>query len=152
MIETSSFSIISKEVLTILSYFDENILNKIPNSLIKELLEYSADSKAKCFIDSKKTLEEQEISEESKDLIALIYYSYVADDNLRKKIKKIWDDNEKKEQETLRGKYVQDNLFKRKKEKTIDLKEETNQLIEYRETVFSKIIKKIKKLFNKNNI
>ena len=41
---------ISKEVLTILSYCDEDIINKVPNSLIKELVNYAGDSKVECFL------------------------------------------------------------------------------------------------------
>ena len=90
---------ISKEVLTILSYCDEDIINKVPNSLIKELVNYAGDSKVECFLLPEKKLEEQNISKEAKDLISLIYYSYIANQEEKREIEKIWYKNENKYQE-----------------------------------------------------
>lgn len=146
VIEVNNFSVISKEVLTVLSYWDKDIINKIPNSLIKELVNYVADSETKCVINPKKRLEEQNISEESKDLIALMYYSFIANEDDKEEIKKVWDINEIKYEEDLKNKYNIDNIFKNKN--SID--NESMDLIEYKEeNTFIRFIKKILSKFIK---
>lgn len=145
MINVVDFSIISKEVLTILAYCDESIIRKIPSSFFKELVEYAADSKEDCFIDPNKTLDKQNISEKSKDLLALIYYSYIADDTVKNKLKHSWDINEKKYQEELKKIYNTDNLFNKK----TAVNSENVQLIKYeKENLITKIINKIKSIFS----
>ncbi len=146
MIEVNNFNVISKEVLTVLSYCDKNIINKIPNSLIKELVNYAADSNIECVINSEKKLEEQNISEESKDLIALIYYSFIANEEGKKEIKENWDINETKYQEDLKDKYNVDNIFKNKN----NINNENMCLVEYKEkNIIIKFIKKIIDKFKK---
>lgn len=145
MIDNNNFNDISKEVLTVLSYWEIDLINKIPNSLMNELVDYAADSKKECFIDTNMSLQEQNISEESKDLIALIYYSFIANEDTKKEIKKIWDINEEKYQEDLQKKYNINNIFKKK---NIDNNENTD-LIEYKEE--NNFIKFIKKIISKIN-
>lgn len=129
---------ISKEVLTILSYCDEDIINKVPNSLIKELVNYAGGSKVECFLLPEKKLEEQNISKEAKDLISLIYYSYIANQEEKREIEKIWYKNENKYQEELSNKYNIDNLFK------TNAKQEEVQLIKYEnDNAFIKFFKKL---------
>ena len=65
---------VCKEILTILAYFNEDLLEKIPDKILKELNELAADSKANFYIDLKKNLTNQNISEESKDFISLLYF------------------------------------------------------------------------------
>ena len=146
MIEVNNFNVISKEVLTVLSHCDKEIINKIPNSLIKELVNCAADSNIECVINSKKNLEEQNISEESKDLIALMYYSFIASEEGKKEIKENWDINEAKYQEELKDKYNVDNIFKNKN----NINNENMSLVEYKEdNIFVKFIKKIIDKFKK---
>lgn len=101
-----------KETLTILAFFDNDLLEKIPTKVLKKLNDLAANSKAEFFIDKKKSLYEQNISEEAKDLIALLYYNYIAERNEKNDILKSWNDNEKKHQEALKQKYNIENLFK----------------------------------------
>ncbi len=145
MVEVNDFNVICKEVLTILSCSDKNIINKIPDSLIKELAKNAADAKNDCVIDPQKGIEEQNILEESKDFLALIYYSFIANEDEKEEIKKEWDANEKKYQEELNNKYNVDRIFKNRSDNN-----KTMALIEYKEeNIFIKIIKKILNKFNK---
>lgn len=142
MIETNDISIISNEVLTVLSNCGEEIIKKIPKRLIRELANCAADTEHTTILNPNKKLTQQDILEESKDLIALILYSYVADGNEKKKIEQIWDNNEKKYQEELQEKYNEENLFKKRK----DNNNETVSLVEYKkENKFMQIINKILK-------
>jgi hypothetical protein len=56
----------------------------------------AADSKIEVSIDISKGLEEQDISQECKDMISLIYYKYIADNDEKKELIKIWAENDKK--------------------------------------------------------
>ena len=85
-----------KEVLIVLSNFNEEIVQKIPESVFSELVKLAADSKIEVNIDVNKKLEEQNISQECRDIISLIYYKYIADDDEKKEIIKIWSSNEMK--------------------------------------------------------
>lgn len=88
---------IYKEVFVILSHFNNELLNKLPRPLFNELVDLAADSNFEVDIDPTKKLEEQNISEESKNLISLIYYKFVADDDEKKELIKIWQENDKKD-------------------------------------------------------
>lgn len=137
-----NISDISKETLTFLSFFDNEMLKKIPDYIIKELCEQAADSKLDFYVDVNKSFKEQQISEKSKDLIALIYYDYIAEEDEQKEILKQWDLNEENYQNMQKEKYNYDNFFTKKKENT-----DCVELIEVKkETIFQKIKKLIKLL------
>ena len=135
---------ISKETLTFLAFFDNEMIEKIPAKIITKLCEEAADSKLDFYIEPNKSFKEQNISEKSKDLISLIYYDYIAEEEEKKEILKQWDINEKKYQKAKEEKYSYDNLFKNKE--TTDCV----QLIELKkDTIFQRIKKLLKKLLNK---
>lgn len=136
---------ICKEVLIILSYFDKELIKKIPDKVFENLKELAVDSEEDFYINTEKKLENQNISEESKDLISLIYYDYIADKNEKKEIMKSWNQNERKYQENLREKYNVDNIFKNRRQETSTA--EKNSIIEYKkENIFCKIKKFIKSI------
>lgn len=81
---------IAKEVLIVLDYFDNNLVEKIPANFLEYLNELAATSNYNVYIDTRKELAKQNIAEESKDLIALIYYSYIADEEEKEQIMKQW--------------------------------------------------------------
>ena len=83
---------IYKEVLTVLSYFDAQLLEKIPIKVFNRLKEFAADSSANIHIDIEKGLDEQNISEESKDIISLIYYMCIADETEKRKLYELFNE------------------------------------------------------------
>lgn len=136
---------IYKEVLITLAYFDEELIKKIPDKVFENLKELAGESEEDFYINTEKDLENQDISEESKDLISLIYYDYIADEQEKKEIMKSWNENEIKYQEDLRIKYNVDNIFKNRKQETSKVEE--TSLIEYKkENIFCKIKNFIKKI------
>jgi len=141
---------VCKEVLTILSLFSDDLIKRIPDKVLKNLSELAADSKSNFYFDKEKRLEEQNISEKGKDLISLIYYDYIADKSEKDELFKLWSQNEKVYQESIREKYNPENIFKNKNE-TIDKEKITNSqatyLVKYKENIFTKIINSIKKIF-----
>lgn len=139
-----NISDISKETLTFLAFFDKKMIEKIPANIIKRLCDEAADSNLDFYIDASRTFEEQEISEKSKDLISLIYYYCIAEEDEQKEILKQWNLNETNYQNDQKEKYNYDNLFKQKENIT------HVELIKVeKETIFQKIKKLLKKLLNK---
>ncbi len=142
MENVQNISDISKETLTFLAFFDNKMIENIPEYIITKLCEEAADSKLDFYIDVNKSFQEQKISEKSKDLISLIYYDYIADEDEKKEILKQWNLNEKDYQKAQKEKYNYDNIFKKEKANTTCV-----ELIEVKkDTIFQKIKKLIKLL------
>ena len=85
-----------KEALTFIAYFDKCLLDKMPLDIFEKLTKLAAESSAEFFVDKTKTLAEQKISEECKDLIAFIYYSSITDENEKKELMDKWNINDRK--------------------------------------------------------
>ena len=130
---------VARETIYILQYFNPQFIAKIPTDFINNLKEIAKKSNIPIKIDRNKKLKEQEIFEETKDLISLIYYSYIATEEQKKELTKIWNENELLYQEELREKYNPDNIFKKK----MSQKADNMQMIEYKRNIFQKILKKI---------
>lgn len=132
----------AKEVISVLNYFDYDLIRRIPKKFLDYLKNKAKDSNKKVDIDINKSLLEQNISEESKDLIALIYYNYFSDEAEKMRILKIWSNNEKIYQKSLEEKYNLDNIFKN------NIENEYNNelpLVIKKERLFDRIINFIKK-------
>jgi len=140
-----NISDVSKETLTFLAFFDNKMIEKIPSYIITKLCEEAADSKLDFYIDVNKSFKEQKISEKSKDLISLIYYEYIAEEDEKKEILKQWDLNEEKYQQIQKEKYSYDNLFEnREKTSCVEVTEVR------KDTIFEKIKRIIRKILNKD--
>ncbi len=137
---------IAKETIEVFKYLDASLIENISKSFLDFLEELSQESNIIVNIDSNKKLRDQNISEECKDLISLIYYNYIADENEKKEILKIWNNNERIYQKDLNEIYKVDKIFEKKEGKKIA---KTELPIIYKENIFKKIIKFIKKhLYN----
>ena len=79
-----------KEVYTVLTFSDSSITSKIPDDVYRSIVEHAANSNLEPVIDSNKELLDQAISEEGKDLLAIIYYSFVCDAEEKKDLFRIW--------------------------------------------------------------
>ncbi len=144
MKKTQKINDICKEVLTILAFLNGELIEKIPTKVFQKLTELAAESKCSYYISTKKNLNEQNISEESKDLIALLYYNYMADENEKNELLKIWNENEKEYQKKLNEKYNIDNIFKKtNKQDYVNIEKiadnDETSLIQYKETFFTKL-------------
>ena len=84
---------IAKETIEILKCFDNKSVSKIPYNFLKTLVILAQDSKMNIYIDRRLKLHQQDISEESKDLLSLIYYNYMAEDEEKREILKAWQKN-----------------------------------------------------------
>ena len=137
---------VAKETLDVLEHFNNEFVSKIPRNVIKQLEELATDSDEKAIIDKSKKLNEQAISEECKSLISMIYYNYFANEEEKKEILNIWNENERLYQEELNQKYKIDNLFKNQKQNN-DIQENLI-LTKKNKNIFHKIWSFIEKMFN----
>ncbi len=147
---------ICKEVLVILAFFENDVIKKIPNKILIELNNLAAESQIECYIDQEKDLLNQNISERSKDLIALLYYSYIANESEKNKILQKWETNEIEYYKELDKKYNSKSMFFKVTEfnntnKKNDIKNNTSmELIEHKKTYWTKFKNFIFKLLYKN--
>ena len=86
---------VSKELLTMLSYCDNSLISNIPENVIENLTESAADSNKEYFVNKNKSLMEQNISSECKKLIALLYFTYMTNDEEKEELLNTWLKNEK---------------------------------------------------------
>ena len=139
----------SVEVLDILEHMNANDLVKVSNKFI-DFLKKNASKEYICNLDYSKKLNEMNLKEETRGLLALMYETYWCPEEEKQDLKKKFYENEQKYQEELRKKYNPDNIFKNKQEETVV--ENTNLPMEIKkETFFKKLISFIKGLFNKTN-
>ena len=103
-----------KEVYTILTFFDTNLINKIPDDFFIKISQLAAKSNYNFYVDSTKSLMEQEISQESKDLLSYIYYQFVAKDYEKQELLKIWEANEKDYKKFLEDTYDFEKIVQKK--------------------------------------
>ena len=82
---TNEYKIAYSEVLEILKYISTEEFNKIPNDMI-EMFKENAMSNNDFIYDPNKTLQEQNVSELSRYIIAILFRDYWATDNQRQRI------------------------------------------------------------------
>lgn len=142
MTDSQEINDIAKETIYVLKNFNPTFTSKISKRILKDLEELAKTSKKEVKIDKTKSLKDQNILPETKDMIALLYYNYIALPEEKKEIIQKWNENEARYQERLRRKYNFDNVFK--KENT---KENNNtSMIEYKKNIFQRIFEKIKEI------
>ena len=137
----------SVEVLDILEHMDPNHLVKVSNKFI-DFLKENASREYMCNLDYSKKLNEMNLKEETRGLLALMYENYWCPEEEKQDLQKKFYENEQKYQEELRQKYNPDNIFSKKNKNIIEIEDNQTQLIEYKETIFRRILNKIKALFN----
>lgn len=137
------------EVIYYLKGIKQEDINKIPKKLLQYLND-NASKEYKCDFDYNKPLKDLNLLDETRGIIGMICYNYWCIDEIQKKqyIDKL-NINELKYQEFLHEKYNPDNLFKNKNEKNIEEPIKSTEMIEYKETLFKKIIIRIKNFFHK---
>ncbi len=145
MIDNPIYTKAYTEVNCLLQYLPQSYLDKLPKKLM-ELICDQSDTQYNIYIDTNKSLLEQNFSDKAIALIAVLKYNYWSTDEEKQQLEKIFYENENAYQEELLEKYNPDNIFKKKKTENID----TNlQIVEYKENVFIQFFNKIKNLFRK---
>ena len=134
----------------LLECMPETYVEKLPKKLIN-LIKNKSDEDFSIYIDTNKSLLEQGFSQQTKDLIAVINYNYWSKKKKKKQLKKVFKENEKKYQAKLMEEYNPNNIFKKKTQqyehsKSID---SNNQILVYKENLFTKILNLLKRFFHK---
>lgn len=140
------------EVLEILSYLSKDNYNKISKELINAI-ESNRDTDYLYYIDTTKSLEEQEMLEETKAILFNIYRDYLADNNTKQQILN-YQNQENIIKEQIKSQNIKINDMFTQKSKTNgdevkDISYENVALIEVKPktNIFNKILNKIKSLF-----
>lgn len=102
------------EVACLLKYFPVPYIKKLPNKLL-EMIYKNSDEKYIIDIDLKKGLNNQDISDKTKKILAVLTFNYWSNEEQKQNIKKQLYENEKAYQEALSQKYSTENLFKNNK-------------------------------------
>ena len=144
------YSEVIVEVLEILEYSDDNILEKIPKKLIK-FWERNKSKTYKPNLDHDKSISEMNLKDKTKSILSMIYLNYLCNDEESKKIKSIINHNEEIYQTELVKNYNSQYLEKEQNiSNTINknTKSTSITIIENKELIFKKIINRIKRFFN----
>lgn len=136
------------EVIEILKYISKEDYNKIPKNKIN-LFETDANKEYKFTYNPNLTLNEQNVSKRAKAIIAILFRDYWATEKQRKKIIAKQNNDRMQIEKNKKERYNPDNLFYSRTQKSEHTNNETISLTEYKETFFSKILKKIRQIFQR---
>lgn len=138
----------------ILEELDEKTRNKIP----VKMRNFIHENKSQNYISDinvKIPLENQKLRNETKAFLAMLYWNYwCATQEEKDEFKAQLNQNEINYQKELQEKYSVDNLFKKTKEEIVEdteVKEAVKEtaMIEYKESIFRKILNKIFSFFRR---
>lgn len=137
------------ELNTILEYTSQDVIDKIPKKFLTFMKEI-ASTTYQFKYDTSKPLEEQNIKPKTKGLIALIYKDYLCDEQERQEylntVSRIMGEIEQEKREL----YNPNNIFKNKVQKKVEEPEAHNFPVTIKdESIFTKIVSFIKRLFGK---
>lgn len=138
------------EVYDIINHFESNLYKMIPLEFIG-FVEQNKDNNYNTEIDFSKSINEQNILQETKVILAIIYRDFICNTKLRQNLN-AYDFNilEAKKREIYNPNYLFRNRKEKIEEKSILQKQDkTTMIVEYKESIFIKIIKFIKMLFYK---
>ena len=135
------------ETYCLLKHFPKAYIEKIPPKIL-ELINHFSDSKYYIDINTEKTLDEQNISEETKNMLIVFKYNYWSTEGEKQMIYDKLDENEMKYQQELREKYNYENIFKNKSTQ-VNVAEKNVAMIEYKEPIFKSILNRIKSIFKR---
>lgn len=138
------------EVLEILEYSDDNILEKIPKKLIK-FWERNKSKTYKPNLDHNKSISEMKLKNKTKSILSMIYLNYLCNDAEDKEISSIINHNEEIYQTELIKNHNSQHWEKvQNKTNTINenAKSTSITIIDNKESIFKKIVDRIKRFFN----
>ena len=138
------------ETLDVLQNMNNIYVDQIPEKFI-EMLKSKASKDYEKHINVNVDLKNQNLSKETINILAVINYKYwVKDEEHRKQLLDKYRQNEEKYQKEIEEKYNPDMIFKNdKNDFKIEEVKKTNTIAlkKQKETVFGKLIKKIKIFF-----
>ncbi len=154
MNKTITYEKVLKEVNYILQNYPNEIQNKIPDDFKQAIVSNMDKNYIPEPYDKNKTLDEQNISEETKKILALIYRNYIVSDEERKKLiieeNKIAQELEKEK----KNKYNIEDIFNNKNisSQNINIDSNKDKLITMQSNNkkwYIKVLEKLIKFFSK---
>lgn len=140
------------EVIEILKHMDEKCVKKIPKKL-NEFFERNCAKDYTFTLDINKPLIEQNLKTKTITILGMLNLNYWCEsEEEKKKLIEKYYEKEKIYQEELRKRYNPDTIFRKQNEQKDKIDDNTIEnevsLVEYKESIFMKIINKIKKIFH----
>lgn len=136
------------EVYTILQELNEEEYSKIPPEVI-ETLEANMNKEYEFMLDDELELKEQQMLPETKAILFNLFRDYLATTEQKEKIIKMQNEERQKKELKKQQNYNVDVFKNKTKVSTKPIENQDNELIEYRESIFTKIVNKIKNWFVK---
>ncbi len=136
------------EVMDILRHMKQQDVDKISPSF----MQYLKDNVSTTYVpnlDHTCAIDKMQLRKQTRIILAIIYRKFWCGQENKKNFDRILNENERDYQEEMRKKYNPDDVFKNKKMQDSKGTQSNLQLIEYKQTMISKIINKIKRLFYK---
>ncbi len=137
------------EVYTILQDLNEEEYNKIPLEVIETIKE-NRNEEYEYFLDDELELKDQPMLLETKAILFNLFRDYLATPEQRIKIIRMQNEERQKNELRKQMMYNKDIFANTPKEKLTDNNNKTMQIVEYKESLFKKILNKIKSFFRKN--
>ena len=141
---------IYSEVYQVLNLLGSEYIDRLPDSLFNMLKEKRDINYTPQYTEDI-PLNKQNIKKEAISIIVLLYLNYWCEDaNEQSELKQTLKNNEDRFQEEIRNKYNPNNIFKKdnqEQKREENIIENSISMIPYRETIFKKIINKIKSIF-----
>ena len=145
------YGIAYAEVLEVLKYISLENYNKIPKNYIT-YMEENCDEKSTFTYNIAIPFEKQDLSDDTKNILAMLYRLFWASDEDKKRFEYIDKQNIQKRKE-INQKYSPENVFKNRNSdvKYNNINKEKNEIIEYKENNWiKKLFIKIRSLFKKD--
>ena len=138
------------EVYEILQLLDDEFVDKVPKKFM-EFIEKEKDNDYIPNIKPNVSLEEQELLEDTINILAMLKLDYWCENEAEKQeLLDILNKNEIEHQQELREKYNPDNLFKNKNKSYYEnVKEEKSLVIKAKKNFIIMLFEKIKMMFKK---
>ena len=143
---TKELSEAAVEFNRILEYTSEDLKNKIPKKFLDFLQSIQSET-YKFEYDKTKKLDEQKLKPKTRGLIALVYQDYICNEAEKEEYIQKSQKLIKQIEESKREKYNPNDIFKDKKIENDKDTTNTVEIVEYKESIIKRIIRKIKNIF-----
>lgn len=145
------YAIAYSEVLEILKYISKEDYNKIPTEKLNVFIT-NASKDYQFEYNPEKTLDEQNVSKRAKAIIGLLFRDYWSTETQRKKIIEKQNYDRMQIEKHKQEEYRTEDIFKNRKQNNPQVENDVSNnmaMVEYKESIFKKIIEKIKKIFKR---
>ena len=136
------------EVYTILQELNEEEYNKIPPKVIKTI-EANRNEEYEYELDDELELKDQPMLPETKAILFNLFRDYLATPEQKAKIIRMQNEARQKNELKKQQMYNTDIFANKPKKNLAENSNETMQIVEYKESIFKRILNKIKSFFIK---